>query len=68
MFKEEKNKSTIGVKYYDNSYFMTFNPDLTATEFVEEVVAPMMIAMGYFPSSVYEALGMEEALEVCNDN
>jgi hypothetical protein len=44
-----------------------FSNDLTATEFVEEVVAPLMIHMGYSPVNVWEALGMEDELQATKD-
>jgi len=31
------------------------------------VIAPMLISMGYFPTNVYRALGMNETLEVIED-
>ena len=62
------SKGMMVVRHYGETYIMTFDPDLTATELVERVIAPMMITMGYFPTSVYEALGMNEALEVCDGN
>ncbi len=55
------------VEHYGKRYSFESSPDLTVVDYIEEVVAPMMIAMGYFPTNVYEALGMEDVCEVLGD-
>ena len=62
------NKGIITVKHYDKVITMTFDNGYTGEEFIEEVVEPLMLAMGYFPTTVYEATKNEDALEVLKEH
>jgi len=64
---EETEYGEIDIMYYGKRHSMEFDCGITTTDFVEEVVAPMMISLGYFPTNVYESLGMTETLEVIKE-
>ena len=63
----ENEYGEITIEYYGKRQCMEFDTALTTTEFVDEVVAPMMIGMGYFPTNVYEALGMTNTLNILKE-
>jgi len=60
----EERVGTISVKYNNKMISMEFDEGLTVEDFIDEVVAPMMISMGYFPSNVYEGLCLEDTVDV----
>jgi hypothetical protein len=45
-----------------------FKKAQTATEYIEEVIEPLMIAMGYSPINVYEATQNTEMLDVLKEH
>jgi len=63
----ENDLTETTVEYYGRRICFESHPDLTATEYVQEVLEPMMIAMGFSPVSVYEATDNEEMLEVLKE-
>jgi len=63
----ERENTETTVEYYGKRLCFESDPDLTVEGYIEEVVAPLMIAMGYFPTNVYRALNMKETLEVIED-
>ena len=65
MIQPVKNK--ISVKYYGKEVSIEFDPDLNTYDFVEEVIAPLMISMGYFPTNVYKTLGLQDTLDVMKE-
>ncbi len=63
----ERENTETTVEYYGKRLCFESDPDLTVEGYIEEVVAPLMIAMGYFPTNVYEALGMKDVCEILGD-
>jgi len=57
----------IELDYNDMNYTVKFDQDLSVHQFLEEVIVPMMISMGYSPVNVWEALGMKDELQVTKD-
>ena len=62
---EEKGKIT--VKHYDREISFEFDNNLTTREFVEDVIAPLLMAMGYFPTNVYDALCMDSHMQTIKE-
>ena len=56
--------SSLEIENYRKKVRLEFDRDLAVPEMIEEVIAPALIAMGYFPTNVYRALNMTETLEV----
>ena len=66
----ERENTETTVEYYGRRFCFESSPDLVAYEYIEEVIEPLMIAMGYHPQSVYEAtnnVDMLESLKVDKD-
>ncbi|OYT57729.1 MAG: hypothetical protein B6U76_00035 [Desulfurococcales archaeon ex4484_217_2] len=57
----------INIEYYGTKISMTFDEDATLVDFTEDVLAPMLIAMGYFPTNVYKQLNCYEVIEVLKE-
>ena len=60
----EKELMETTVEHYGRRFTFDCSQDLTATEYIEDVIEPLMISMGYSPISVYEATNNVEMLEV----
>ncbi len=58
------DKMTTTVEAHGNTYTFMTESDLTVTSYIEDVLEPLMIAMGYSPINVYEALGNTDMLDV----
>ena len=58
------NDLKITLEYNDDVWIYEGDGGRTTYAFIEEVVAPLMIAMGYFPTNVYEALNLTDTLDV----
>ena len=56
----DKNLGVFKVTYYGKTFSMEFDNGITIDDMVDEVIAPMLIAMGYFPSNVYDALNLTD--------
>ena len=41
------------VEHYGKKFSFSSSPEQTAYEYIEEVIEPLMIAMGYHPLTVY---------------
>ena len=67
MIAESKNQGKLTVEYYGVTHTIGFDQDNTTYDFIEDAVAPLMIAMGYFPTNVYKDLGLTETLEVMKE-
>ena len=63
----EERKGKITVNYYGKEVSIEFDLDLDTYTFAEEVLAPLMIGMGYFPTNVYKTLGLQETLDVIKE-
>ncbi len=62
------DKGKITVSYYGKEISMEFSNDATTDEMVDEVVEPLLIAMGYSPINVYEATNNVEMLDVLKEH
>ena len=56
------------VEHYGRRFSFEASSGQTATEYIEEVIEPLMIAMGYSPISVYEATQNTEMLDVLKEH
>ena len=61
---KDNDTASIEIEYYGKKFRTEFSNGLTTSELVEDVIAPLIISMGYFPTNVYEALGMVETLDI----
>ena len=56
------------VEHYGRRFSFESSSDHTALEYIEEVIEPLMISMGYSPINVYMATQNTEMLDVLKEH